>query len=130
MPATTLLRETMERYAATMSKKDADAYIALFTPDAVQIDPYPTPPNHGSAAIREFISRSFDSCESMRFEVEQMHPVADRVAITFHVTVMFAGGSSMHIRGVEVFTVTDEGLISRVEAYWGEDDVVFEEALG
>ncbi len=33
----------------------------------------------------------------------------------------------MHIRGVEIFTVTDEGLISSVEAYWGQDDVTLEE---
>ena len=35
------------------------------------------------------------------------------------------GGPTMHIRGVEVFTVTDDGLISAVEAYWGEEDVTF-----
>ena len=33
----------------------------------------------------------------------------------------------MHIRGVEVFTVTDEGLISAVTAYWGDEDLTFEE---
>ena len=31
----------------------------------------------------------------------------------------------MHIRGVEVFTVTDDGLISAVTAYWGDEDVTF-----
>jgi hypothetical protein len=29
----------------------------------------------------------------------------------------------MHIRGVEIFTVNDDGLISAVEAYWGDEDV-------
>jgi len=33
----------------------------------------------------------------------------------------------MHIRGVELFTVTDEGLISGVEAYWGDEDVAFDQ---
>jgi hypothetical protein len=32
----------------------------------------------------------------------------------------------MHIRGVEVFTVTDDGQISEVTAYWGDEDVTFE----
>jgi len=31
----------------------------------------------------------------------------------------------MHIRGVEVFTITDDGLISAVDAYWGDEDVSF-----
>ena len=117
----------MERYAATVSSKDADGYAALFTADAVQVDPYPAPPNVGREAIRSFIQRSFDGCETMDFEVTEVHPVADKAAITFHITLTLAGGSTMHIRGVEIFTVTDEGLISAVDAYWGDEDVTFGE---
>ena len=65
MPTTAQLREAMERYATVISSRDADAYAALFTPDAVQVDPVPTPPNVGRDAIRAFIQRSFDSCETM-----------------------------------------------------------------
>jgi steroid delta-isomerase len=126
MPTTAQLREVMARYAATTSSKDIDAYVALFTPDAVQVDPYPTPPNVGRDAIRAFMQRSFDACETMTFEVVDVHPVGDVAAITFHITVTLEGGSAMHIRGVEVFTVTDGGLISAVTAYWGEEDMTFE----
>ncbi len=42
MPTTAQLSDAMERYAAAASSKDADAYAALFTADAVQVDPYPT----------------------------------------------------------------------------------------
>jgi steroid Delta-isomerase len=126
MPTSTQLRDAMARYAATVTSKDADAYAALFTPDAVQVDPYPTPANVGRDAIRAFIQRSFDGCETMRFEVTEVHPVSDKAAITFHITLGLAGGSTMHIRGVEVFTINDEGLISAVEAYWGEEDLTFE----
>jgi len=48
------------------------------------------------------------------------------VATTFHIVVTLEGGSTMHIRGVEVFTVTEDGLIAAVDAYWGEEDVTFE----
>ncbi|HXY27749.1 MAG TPA: nuclear transport factor 2 family protein, partial [Acidimicrobiales bacterium] len=128
MPTATQLRQAIEGYAATVSSKDADAYAALFTPDALQVDPYPSPPNVGRDAIRDFIGRSYEACETFRFEVGEVHPVADRAAITFHITLTMAGGSTMHIRGVEIFTLTDEGLISAVEAYWGEEDVTVEEA--
>jgi steroid Delta-isomerase len=126
MPTTAQLREVMARYAAVTSSRDADAYAALFTDDAVQVDPYPTPPNVGREAIRAFMGRSFDACEAMRFEVLEVHPVADRAAITFHITLSLEGGATMHIRGVEIFTVTDEGLISAVDAYWGDESVTFE----
>ena len=51
--------------------------------------------------------------------------MADKAAIRFQITLTLAGGATMHIRGVEIFTVTDDGLISAVEAYWGEEDVTF-----
>ena len=115
----------MERYAATVGAKDADAYAALFTPDALQVDPYPSGVHTGREEIRAFIEQSFDGCETMTFEVEEVHPVADTAAIRFHITLVLAGGATMHIRGVEVFTVTDDGLISAVTAYWGDEDVRF-----
>jgi len=126
VPTPAQLREVIARYATVISSRDADAYAAQFTPDAVQVDPYPTPPNVGRDAIRDFIQRSFDACEAMAFEVETIHPVADKAAIEFHITVSLAGGGRMHIRGVEIFTVTDEGLISAVDAYWGDEDLTFE----
>ena len=40
----------------------------------------------------------------MTFEVEECHPVADKAAIRFHITLTLEGGATMHIRGVEIFT--------------------------
>ena len=125
MPTTTQLRDAMARYAEAASSRDADKYAALFTPDAVQVDPYPTGVHNGREEIRAFMSQSFDACETMKFEVEECHPVADKAAIRFHITLGLEGGTTMHIRGVEVFTITDDGHISAVEAYWGDEDVTF-----
>jgi len=125
MPTTTQLREAMTRYAKAASSRDAERYAALFTPDAVQVDPYPSGVHNGREEIRTFIQQSFDACETMTFEVEECHPVADKAAIRFHITLGLEGGTTMHIRGVEIFTITDDGLISAVDAYWGEEDVTF-----
>jgi uncharacterized protein (TIGR02246 family) len=126
MPTTDILLATVERYAATVTKRDAEAYAALFTEDAVQVDPYPTAPNVGRAAIRDFMQRSIDGCLSMLFEVTEVHPVADKAAIAFHITLGLEGGAVMHIRGIEVFTIADDGLISAVDAYWGDQDLSFD----
>jgi uncharacterized protein (TIGR02246 family) len=125
MPTTAQLRQTVERYAATVTARNADDYAALFTPDAVQVDPYPSAPNTGRDAIRDFMQRSIDGSETMLFEVTEVHPVADRVAIAFHITLTLAGDATMHIKGIEVFTVDDDGLISAVDAYWGDEDITF-----
>jgi uncharacterized protein (TIGR02246 family) len=126
VPTTAQLRATVERYARTVSARDAEAYAALFSADAVQVDPYPTAPNVGRDAIREFIQRSFDGCEAMHFEVTEVHPVADKAATAMHITLTLVGGAVMHIRGIEIFTVTVDGLISAVDAYWGDEDVTFD----
>ncbi len=123
MPTTTQLREAMARYAEAASSRDADKYAALFTPDAVQVDPYPAGVHNGREEIRAFIQQSFDACETMTFEVEECHPVADKAAVRFHITIGLEGGTTMHIRGVEIFTITNDGLISAVDAYWGDEDV-------
>jgi uncharacterized protein (TIGR02246 family) len=126
MPTTAQLREAMTRYAEAASSRDAERYAALFTPDAVQVDPYPTGVHNGRDEIRAFIAQSFDACESMTFEVEECHPVADKAGVRFHITIGLEGGATMHIRGVEIFTITDDGLIAAVEAYWGDEDVTLE----
>ncbi len=113
MPTTAQLRQAMERYAAVVSSKDAEAYAALFTPDAVQMDPYPSGLHTGRDEIKAFIQSGFDGCETMTFAVEEVHPVADKAAIRFQITLTLEGGGTMYIRGVEIFTVTEEGLIRR-----------------
>jgi hypothetical protein len=56
-----------------------------------------------------------------------VHPTADVAAVSFDISMTVAGADQvMHIRGVEVFTVTDDGLIAEVTAYWGDEDVTFE----
>jgi uncharacterized protein (TIGR02246 family) len=127
MPTPVLLREVAERYARTVGTKDADAYAALFTEDALQVDPYPAGRHSGRDEIRDFIQNSFDACETIAFELVSMHPVGDVAAVSFDISMTMAGAEQvMHIRGVEVFTVTDDGLISEVTAYWGDEDVTFE----
>ena len=126
MPTAETLLATVERYAATVTARDAGAYAELFTPEAVQVDPYPTAPNVGRDAIRDFMQLSIDGCETMLFEVTEVHAVADRAALAFHITLDLEGGAVMHIRGIEVFTVTEDGLISAVDAYWGDRDVTFD----
>lgn len=123
MPTNAQLREALARYAEAASSRDADKYAVLFTPDAVQVDPYPSGVHNGRDEIHDFIEQSFAACEAMKFEVEECHPVADKAAVRFHITLDLEGGTTMHIRGVEIFTITDDGLISAVEAYWGDEDV-------
>ena len=71
-------------------------------------------------------TQSFDGCETMRFEVVEVHPVADKAAITFHITAVPRGRLHDAHPGRRDLHVTDDGLISAVDAYWGDEDVTFD----
>jgi steroid Delta-isomerase len=120
MPTSAQLRELIQRYASVINEGDADAYAVMFTTDALQSDPYPSPPNVGRDSIRAFVKNIFS--DSLRFEASEVHSAGDKVAYNFDGYVGLDDGRTMHIRGIEVFTVTEEGLISNMEAYWDDED--------
>jgi steroid Delta-isomerase len=116
------LQALVARYAEIASSRDVDAYVALFTDDAVQTDPVGRPPNVGKEAIAAFRQSALDACEAMTFSATDVHPAGDQVAFHFAVEVSLGTGT-MSIEGIEVFTVTDDGRLRTVDAYWGDDDV-------
>lgn len=126
MPTPDELRDLVGRYCAAVSARDAGAVAALFAEDAIQRDPATAPPNAGRAAIEAFFQSAVDASTTTRFEALAVHTAGDHVAIDFRVTVGLGSGS-MTIEGIEVFTVSDDGLIGEVTAYWDDADVTFAE---
>ncbi len=127
MPSSEELRQLVDRYCAVTSSGAVDDYVALFTEDAVQLDPASAPAHVGHEAIRAFRQSAVDASRAMRFEALAVHTAADYAAIDFRVTVELDAGR-MIISGIEVFTVADDGRISAVCAYWDDADITFEGA--
>jgi steroid Delta-isomerase len=126
MPTPEELRRLIDRYAATVTSGDVDQIVALFTEDAVQADPVSAPPNVGHEAIRAFFTNAVAASVATRFEALAVHTAGNHVAIDFRVTVTLEGGT-MVIEGIEGFTMTEDGRIASVTAYWDEADVTFQE---
>ena len=62
----------------------------------------------------------------MTFEVEEVHPVADRAAITLpHHGSPWPAAPPCTSGASRSSPSTDDGLITAVEAYWGDEDVTF-----
>jgi steroid delta-isomerase len=121
-PTPQSLRDLVARYCAAVTAGDMDAIIAMYAADAVQRDPSSAPPNVGHAAIRTFYENARDAADWMRFEASAVHTSGNHVAFDFTVTVSLGGGQ-MVIHGIEVFTVSDDHLITEVTAYWDDADV-------
>lgn len=122
MPTSDELRTVITTYVSALNSRDPDAIAALFTEDAVQADPASSPPNVGRDAIRAFFTASIEGSQAWTFSASSVHTCGDHVAFNFEIAVE-GGGSTMTIGGIEVFVITDEGLISSVNAYWDEADL-------
>jgi steroid Delta-isomerase len=124
VPTPDELRSAIDHYVTTINGRDPEAIADLFTEDAVQADPASNPPNVGRDAIAAFFEGSIAASDSWTFTAKAVHTCAAVVAIDFEISVV-AGGATMIIDGIEVFTTDAEGLFTSVYAYWDDADLTF-----
>jgi steroid delta-isomerase len=124
MPSPDQLRDLITGYVAAVNSRDAAGIAALFAEDAHQADPASNPPNVGRAAIATFFENSIAGSDSWTFTAKAVHTCASTVAIDFGIALV-AGGATMHIEGIEIFEVGDDGLFTSVNAYWDDADMTF-----
>ncbi len=118
------LRERIVGYVEAINARDPRAIAERFTEDAVHADPVSNPPNLGRAAITTFFENGIAASDAWTFEARAVHSCGDHVAIDFAIAVE-SGGTTMHIDGIEVFAVDDDGRFRSVHAYWDDADLSF-----
>jgi len=119
------LRAGIDAYVDAVNSRDPRAIAARFTEDAVHADPASNPPNLGRTAITTFFESGIAASDSWTFTAVAVHTCADHVAVDFAIAVE-AGGTTMTIRGIEVFATDDDGLFRSVHAYWDDADLSFD----
>ena len=111
----------MQAYVDGLNRGDAEAVIALFAADAVIEDPVGTGPKQGQA-IRAW----FQQAVAMKAQLALATPIrgshGDAAAMVFTVTTEWEGRRAS-IRSLDVCTFDEAGRITRLEGYWGSDDV-------
>lgn len=117
MPTPDQIRTAVDAYGAAYVSRDRAAFLALFTEDAVQIDPVPAPANVGHDAIGGFFDNAMNMAPDLTLFVDRTIVCGDQAAVDFHVEATL-GGVKMGFAGVDVFTVNDAGLITAITAYW------------
>jgi steroid delta-isomerase len=124
MPEPDRLRSVIAAYVDAVNGRDPVAIAALFTEEGIQADPASNPPNVGRDAIAAFFEGGIAASESWTFSARAVHTCGSNAAIDFEIAVL-AGGTTMTIGGIEVFTIEEGGLISSVFAYWDDADLSF-----
>ena len=114
------VREVVERYVELVASGSADNIVALYAEDAVVEDPVGSEPRVGHAAIREFYS-TLDGLDR-RTRLLAVRIAGVEAAFHFEVATM-ADGVTYTLAPVDVMAFDDDGRITGMRAYWGEEDM-------
>jgi uncharacterized protein (TIGR02246 family) len=124
MPSPEQVRATVAAYVDAIHAKDRDAFLGLFAADAVTQDPVPGPLHQGGAAIAEWWDSMLAPLEKAEFDIRDLHVCGDQAAMVWSVTAAPPGMGAIRMKGVDVFTVTDDGKIRSMYAYWDPAEIV------
>lgn len=97
---------------------DTERCVALFAPDAVQIDPVGTPANVGTEAIRGFFHTVFTSFKSISLTEDSVHAFGTSAAIKWTGRAEGPTGKSIDFQGIDVLDCNEDGMIVGVRAFW------------
>ena len=111
---------TLQAYVDGVSGDDVEKILALFSDDAVVEDPVGTAPHVGKEALRAFYRGAIDSVESMELEGSvRARGAWGAASMKAHIK-----GADMIMETLDVMEFNDDGLITRMTAYWGDSNMV------
>lgn len=102
-----------------LNRRDVDGMCRLLTTDTVFENTYPPPDGErfeGLFAVRAFWEDFFKGSTQAAIEIEDIFASDDRVTMLWVYRWTDTNGSQGHIRGVDVYRIT-EGLISEKLSY-------------
>ena len=112
----TQTRNVIERFNDAINRHDAAAVEALLTDDTVFENTSPTPDGtriEGKSAVMEFWRKWFVNNADARFEAEEVIVAGDRCVVRWVYRKM-RDGKPWHLRGVDVLTVRDGKVASKL----------------
>lgn len=111
---------TVEKYMSALNAQDLNGIVALYAEDATVEDPIGTPMITGKNAIREFYGKA----TNIKLNVTPLGDVriaGDFAAFPFAISLPCETGQ-MRIEVIDTFKFNEQGLITEMKAYWGEDN--------
>ncbi len=109
---------TIERFYAALRANDVDAWVGLFTADAIARDPVGTPPHRGHGELRHFLSGVLEQFESFGLAEKEVFSVRGGAAVRWTGSGQGKNGCKVTFEGIDVFAIDDEGRIISLDAYW------------
>ena len=113
-----MIPTAIEAYRQALNSLDRAAYHAAFAADAVVMDPYGGRPLEGAAGLDRFFNGMERTWSRFTMTYGAAYAGGDRVAVNWQVEAEAKGGKVAVFAGINVFTLDDSGLITRLEGYW------------
>lgn len=109
---------TVENYIRALNSLDADAYMSLFSPDCVVLDPYGVNEFTGEEGLQQFFKGMSKTWRFFEMRIDNMFGGGeDRMAIRWSVSATAQSKRSAEFSGISIFIFNGE-KIARLEAYW------------
>lgn len=116
-----LALEALNAYFAGLSSLDPEQIASAFTEDGELEDPVGSPLRKGRGEIAKYFSKGLCSVSrNLEIAAISSNSSGGSIAVRWHMTVEALSGTKAEADGIDVLTVTPEGLISRVEGYWDQ----------
>jgi steroid Delta-isomerase len=123
-------RQLGQASIAAVESRDREAWLALFSDDAVVEDPIgpsmfdPEGTGHqGPEAIAAFYDNVIAANESIAFTIRQSILCGDEAANVGVIRITFAGGSAVEVDGVYIYRRSPDDRISSLRAFWEPDAI-------
>lgn len=117
-------RKTALAYFQAIGQVDADAFAGLFSADAHFEDPVGTPVLIGREGVTKFYGRLKRAWASLKMSPQDVFVRGSEAAVRWAATGQSATGKDIAFGGINVFSVDDDGQITRAAGYWDMEDVI------
>jgi steroid Delta-isomerase len=122
-------RDLARQSQDAVHRKDREAWLSLFAPDAVVADPIGPSPldpdgngHRGLAAIAAFYDTVIAPNEHISFEIERSYLCGDEVADVGTIRTTLPGGDhAVVVRGVYTYRADGAGRLAALRAFWEFD---------
>lgn len=115
---TTKMITACERYFQALNNIDRRAFVDCFTDDALVMDPYGARKMEGVEGLSRWFNGMESTWDEFSIETGEYFVSGDRCAVEWKAEGKSKSGQIAQFKGIDVFTVSEDGLVSKLEAYW------------
>lgn len=111
-------------YFAAIGQAEVSELTALFAADVHLEDPVGTPVLRGHEGIARFLKGLSRAWAEIRMSPTLVCARGTSAAVAWHAVGRSATNTVIEFDGIDVVTVDDAGLITRIEGYWDLEAVI------